>query len=137
MLFTKTTEYALRVLICIAKSDSQLLSANHLHEKLDIPYKYLTRIMTDLSKKNLLLSVKGRDGGFKLIRPSEQIMVSDIIDAVEGMERFNSCILGFQECSSDHPCAMHSVWEQNKINLLHTFKTTSLFDMIQQEFQKK
>jgi len=129
MILTKTTEYAVRVLAYMAKSGDQLLSAKYLHEQLDIPYKYLTRLMTDLAKSGYLMSVKGRDGGFRIIKDLKEISLANIVQTVEGMDSFNACILGFHECSSENPCAMHFVWEENKKQLLKTLKTTTLDDL--------
>jgi Rrf2 family protein len=129
MILTKTTEYAVRVLAYMAKEKDQLLSAKYLHEQLSIPYKYLTRLMTDLAKSGYLMSVKGRDGGFRIIKDLKEISLANIVETVEGMDSFNACILGFHECSSENPCAMHFVWEENKKQLLKTLKTTSLDDL--------
>jgi len=129
MILTKTTEYAVRVLAYMAKEKEQLLSAKYLHEQLHIPYKYLTRLMTDLAKNGYLISVKGRDGGFRIIKDLKEISLANIVQSVEGMDSFNACILGFHECSSENPCAMHFVWEENKKQLLKTLKTTTLNDL--------
>jgi len=129
MILTKTTEYAVRVLAYMAKEKDQLLSAKYLHEQLQIPYKYLTRLMTDLAKNGYLISVKGRDGGFRIIKDLKEITLANIVQSVEGMDSFNACILGFHECSGENPCAMHFVWEENKKQLLKTLKTTTLNDL--------
>ena len=129
MILLKTTEYAVRVLAFMANDDKELSSAKYLHEQLGIPYKYLTSLMTNLSKHGYLMSVKGRDGGFKINKSLKDISLSEIIETFEGMENFNSCILGFHECSCTDPCAMHYVWEDNKKNLLYTFENTTLDDL--------
>ena len=129
MILTKTTEYAVRVLTYMASQKQDLFSAKYLHEQLNIPYKYLTKLMTDLAKNGCLTSIRGRDGGFKITKKLKEISLARIIESVEGMESFNACILGFHECSSDNPCAMHFVWEENKKKLLHTLETTSLNDL--------
>jgi len=137
MILTKTTEYAVRVLTFMASQDDRdLFSAKHLHEQLNIPYKYLTRLMTDLAKYGCLLSIRGRDGGFKITKSIKEISLAKIIEAVEGMDSFNSCILGFHECSSDNPCAMHFVWEKNKAAFIKTLETTSLDDINHMEVSR-
>lgn len=129
MILTKTTEYSVRVLTYMASRGDNLYSAKFLHDKLNIPYKYLTKLMTDLAKNGCLTSVRGRDGGFKITKKLCEISLSSIIEAVEGMESFNSCILGFHECSSENPCAMHFVWEKNKASLITTLENTYLSDI--------
>ncbi len=129
MILTKTTEYAVRVLTYMASQEQNLFSAKYLHEQLNIPYKYLTKLMTDLAKTGCLTSVRGRDGGFKFTKNLKEITLSRIIEAVEGMESFNACILGFHECSNENPCAMHYVWEKNKAEFIKTLENTTLYDI--------
>jgi Rrf2 family protein len=130
MILTKTTEYAVRVLTYMASQNNKtLFSAKYLYEQLNIPYKYLTRLMTDLSKHGCIESIKGRNGGFKLIKQLSDITLANIIESVEGMNTFNSCILGFHECSSENPCAMHFIWEKNKVEFIKALENTSLYDL--------
>jgi len=138
MILTKTTEYAVRVLTLMASKHHEKVSfsAVYLHEQLNIPYKYLTRLMTDLSKQGLLLSIRGRGGGFRIIKDLSEITLADIVEAVEGMSSFNACILGFDECSSENPCALHFVWEKNKENFIKMLKETSLEDIRREEIKR-
>ena len=59
--------------------------------------------MTDLSKAGLIKSVQGRDGGYSFNKKINNIYLSDIIDIVEGMEKYKGCVLGFDKCSDDNP----------------------------------
>ncbi len=129
MILTKTTEYAVRVLTFMASQNEDLFSAKYIHKQLNIPYKYLTRLMTDLAKHGCLSSIRGRQGGFKFTKKLSDISLAKIIEAVEGMDSFNACILGFDECSSDNPCAMHYVWEKNKAEFIKTLENTTLDDI--------
>jgi len=113
----------------MAKNNEQLNSAKYMHEQLNIPYKYLTKLMTDLKRTGFLSSVKGREGGFRICKSTKEITLAQIIDAVEGIDNFNACILGFNECSDINPCAMHFIWEGNKKNLLQTLNKTTLYDL--------
>ena len=136
MILTKTTEYAIRILTFMASHNQKLFSAKYLHEQLDIPYKYLTRLMTKLSKHDCLKSVKGRNGGFYLNKKLGEITLANIIEVVEGMDAFNKCILGFDECSSENPCAIHFIWEKNKKAFLETLRKTTLKDITHMEIKK-
>jgi len=66
MRLSKTSEYALRVLSFMINSDMQVFSAKYLIDSLNVPDKYLRRLMTDLSKSGFIKSLKGRDGGYIL-----------------------------------------------------------------------
>ncbi len=129
MKLSKTSEYAIRILSFMALSDKELFSAKYLLEKINIPQKYMRRIMTDLSKHNFITSVQGRDGGYFFSKDIKTIFLVDIIDAVEGIKAYTGCILGFHECSDEKPCAMHLSWVKTKDELIHTLTTTSLNDI--------
>ncbi len=126
MFLTRTTEYAIRILIFMAAKDRELYTTTYLSEELHIPYKYLTKIMTDLARVGLVESIKGRNGGFKIALPLDEITLYDIVSAVEGTQTLDSCILGFPDCSPDNPCALHYLWEKNKANIIKTMKETNL-----------
>ena len=120
----------------MATQNNGLYTAKYLHEQLNIPYKYLTRLMTNLVKGGCLISIQGRDGGFRINKKPGEITLDRIIEVVEGMDSFNSCILGFDECSDENPCALHFVWEKNKTDFLNTLKTTTLADMAKEKITR-
>lgn len=129
MKLSKTSEYALRILIFMAKEPENLYSAKHLIEKLKVSDKYLRRLMTDLSKSGFIKSSQGRDGGYTFAKDIRTIFLYDIIDSVEGMDKLNDCVLGFDVCSCTNPCAMHDNWLIIRENLNKIFKETKLSDM--------
>jgi Rrf2 family protein len=126
MRLSKTSEYAIRILSFMAKNETELFTAKYLIEKLKISDKYLRRLMTNLSKAGLIKSVQGKNGGYTFARKADEIFISNIIDAVEGYEKYLGCILGFDSCSDENPCAMHKVWAKTRNELLKTFNETSL-----------
>ena len=133
MKLSKTSEYALRILIFMAKNPEELYTAKYLIEKLNVSHKYLRRFMTDLSKSGFIRSTQGRDGGYTFAKDIHDIFLYDIIDSVEGMEHLNDCVLGFNECSCSNPCAMHDDWIIIREKLNKVFRKTKLSDL---EFDK-
>lgn len=129
MNFSKTSKYALRILGHMAKDDQALYSSQQLHKEIDVPEKYLRRLLTDLSKYGFLKSIQGRNGGFTFSRDISTIYLSEIVDAVDGMESINGCILGYDTCAFNHKCPMHEIWEETKKNVIQTLSKTSLKDI--------
>jgi len=129
MILSKTSEYAVRILVYMAANDDNRYSAKFLYEQLNIPYKYLTKLMTDLTKRGCIESIQGRNGGFRIIKDLKDITLASIVEAVEGVNNLSGCILGFDECSGENPCAMHYFWEKNKESIMHIFKSTSLEEL--------
>ena len=130
MELNNTSKYAIRVLGYIANhSDGKLLSARELSEVLNIPYKFLTKIVTDLVKEDFLVSVRGREGGNKLSRPASEITLMQILNAFNEFNNQTECLLGIGSCDHKKRCALHDQWVKPK-TMIHTmFDKTTLKDM--------
>jgi Rrf2 family protein len=126
MRLSKTSEYALRVLSYMINSDMQVFSAKHLVETLDVPDKYLRRLMTDMSKKGFIKSLQGREGGYVFAKNASKIYLSDVVEAVEGMEKYSGCIMGFHRCSDDNPCSLHKTYGPVRDHLVEFLSTTTI-----------
>ena len=126
MNFSKTTSYALSTLSYLADHEGEKFSARRLNEILDIPWPYLRQLLTSLSKSGFIQSIQGRNGGFVLLKPAEEISVAEIVDSVEGLDVLGTCIMGFTKCPFHHTCAMHETWTQTRENILSVLTKTTL-----------
>lgn len=126
MRLNKTSEYAIRVLSYMAVRKQQLYTAKELSQRLEVPQKYFRKLMTDLTKKGFIKSIQGREGGYTFARPTNEIFLSEIIEAVEGMDKYMGCILGLEFCSDKHPCLLHEMWKESREKLLTVFHLTTI-----------
>jgi Rrf2 family protein len=133
MNLSKTTSYSLNILAYMANHSNESMSAEFLHSQLGIPYQYLRHILTKLSVSGFINSSRGRKGGFELTRDTTTIYIADVIEAMEGLDGFNKCILGFQECPFDNKCAIHNLWDESRNNILNIMKQTSLANLIKNQ----
>jgi Rrf2 family transcriptional regulator, iron-sulfur cluster assembly transcription factor len=129
MILKKTTEYALSVLGFMATRNEEMYPAEYLYDELKIPRQYLRRLLTDLTKKGFIVSSRGRNGGFIFARELATINFAQVIDAMEGPEAMNICLLGFTACILDHPCAMHNLWAEARSKMIETLTKTSFADL--------
>lgn len=132
MIISKTAGYAIKVLLFLTQIQKQdLISVNTLHRELDIPYKYLGRLMSKLSLAGFVLSERGKYGGYQLRDRNKVIYLMDIIHVLDGEERLNSCLLNSNQCDGKTLCSMHKYWSGPKSALIKMLKTVSI-----QELQK-
>jgi len=111
IIFSRQCEYALQAVIYLAlRGEGERTSIRDLTKKLDIPYHFLAKILQDLSRKGLLSSVKGPGGGFSLGMPARDITLFHIVEAIDGVDLTQKCVMGFSECSGRHPCSVHNSW---------------------------
>lgn len=136
MRLSNTSEYALRILSFMAKEPELKYSAKYLVETLKISDKYLRRLMTDLSKAGFIKSTQGRDGGYSFAKKLNEIVLADIIDSVEGMGKYMGCVLGFNQCSDENPCVMHSTWTNVRHEFINTFQDKTLADFNYNDIHK-
>ncbi len=129
MNLSKTAKYAIRVVSYMALKKQKLYSASHLTETLNVSDKYLKRILTTLSNHNVINSVQGRYGGFYLNKSIDDIYLYEIIVAVEDIDKYLGCVLGFSNCSDNDPCSLHHNWTSIKMELIKFLKTTSVAEV--------
>jgi len=130
MQLSNSSQYAIRILAYIAdKKDLQLINATDLANTLDIPYKFLTKIMTELVKADLVESIRGRDGGFKLNKSAKEIMVDDILNLFRDSIKDEQCVLGIGFCNGMCKCALHDQWMEPKLLMQRMFRESSLEDI--------
>ena len=130
MQLSNTSQYAIRILAFIAnKKDFELINAIEVAKTLDISYKFLTKIMTELVKADLVESIRGRNGGSKLKRSSSEIMVNDILNLFNDSIKDDQCILGIGFCNKMCKCALHDQWREPKKLMQEMFQESSLKDI--------
>ncbi|HEX7572847.1 MAG TPA: Rrf2 family transcriptional regulator [Bacteroidota bacterium] len=111
LIFSRQCEYALQAVVFLAlQKEGERVSIKDLTKKLDIPYHFLAKIFQDLSRKGLLESLKGPGGGFSLGMAARDITLFHIVEAIDGVDFTQKCVMGFAECSGKHPCAVHEKW---------------------------
>ena len=136
MQLTNTSKYAIRILNYIANnSNNNLLNAKELSEELDIPYKFLTKIITELVKGGFIISIRGRKGGNKLSRNATEITIMEVLNAFNEFKSYNECVLGIGKCDQVKKCALHDQWLEPKHIIEKIFKNTSIKDLDGKNFK--
>lgn len=130
MHFSKTAEYAIRVLSYLHRYNETSHSVNVLHKELGLPYKYLTKLMTELVKKGLVSASRGREGGLSLAKSADAIRLCDILEAIGESLEPDHCILGFEKCDASNPCALHDQWAPSKAMIEEMLTNTTLASLI-------
>ncbi|WNY99980.1 Rrf2 family transcriptional regulator [Sulfurospirillum sp. 'SP'] len=133
MQFSKTVEYGILILSYIAKHSDKKLSSPLLHQALNIPYKYLTKLVTKLSKAGLVHATKGRDGGIVLGKMTSEITIAHILEAMDEPVNKCRCVLGYETCDPSHPCILHHSWEKPRALIDAMIHKTTLEDLLLQQ----
>jgi Rrf2 family protein len=136
MQLLSSSKYAIRILGYIANhEDQKLCSAKELSEALTIPYKFLTKIMMKLVNENFIISIRGREGGYKLSKPASEITLTEILDLFNEFAEYQQCILGIGACDNNKKCVLHDQWVKPKKMISKMFETTTLADIDGENFK--
>jgi len=107
MRLSNRTDYALRALFSMLEcADQELLSTRKLAERNDIPKKFLEQILMEMKTKGWIESVTGKNGGYRLAKPSSAITMGEVIRHFDGNLAPIACVSsnGYKCCSQEATC---------------------------------
>ena len=111
VIFSKKCEYGMQAILYLAvQGKGTLVSSDEISKILKIPREFISKILQSLRESGLIFSIKGKAGGFGLAKDPSRIKLIDVVVAIDGLGIFDSCVLGFPECSPTHPCPVHETW---------------------------
>jgi len=110
LMISKTAEYALRAVTCMAGQAGHPMSADALADKTKVPRRYLTRVLQDLCASGMAQSRSGPGGGYELIVAAKKLTVLDVINTVEQIERIKKCPLGLK--GHKKLCPLHAALDR-------------------------
>lgn len=133
MFLSKSCTYAVRAALLISKKKLDMgreyIPVSELAKELDISFHFLTKILQRLTEAKIMDSFRGPKGGITLTRSPQNIKIIEIIEAIDGMDLFDSCIFGLPCCSDDHPCPLHKQWKKQRKEILNIFKKNTIHDL--------
>lgn len=120
---SKKVEYGILSMQYLADRERTLVSAKEISDNLELSFEFLAKTLQKLMKQGLISSTKGIKGGYLLAKPSEEITLSEIIEALDSKIFLAECM------DDDHSkaCARHSNCSIKKPLLLLQNKVTNIF----------
>ncbi|RAK62550.1 RrF2 family transcriptional regulator [Phenylobacterium kunshanense] len=100
-MLSQKAKYGLRALVELARADGMQLSAGELSLRAGTPRKFLEAILLELSRNQVVVSRRGKFGGYVLARPAGEISFAEIIRIIDGPLALAPCVsprLGFRKC---------------------------------------
>lgn len=114
MKITTKGRYALRVMIDLAQHEGEgYISLKEIAKRQGISMKYLESIVSLLNKAGELSSQRGKDGGYKLIRPASEYTIAQILKLSEGSLTPVACLdYGTDNCEKSADCITLPMWRK-------------------------
>jgi Rrf2 family protein len=136
---SKKSKYALRAMLVLARRYRQgpvLIADIARIER--IPRKFLETILLELKNKGILMSKKGKGGGYFLAREPADISVGDLIRALDGPLAPVPCVSQTayrrcEECRNEDTCGIRLVMQDVREATAQVMDRASLFDVLNRE----
>ena len=126
-MLSKSSQYAIRAVLYLSLNSNveRKYSPKEIAKAIDIPAPFLAKTLQELTKRDLISSIKGRNGGFYLTEENKNHTLISIVDGIDGLSKFQECILGLTVCSNDNPCSLHHATAPLRKKMIEelTFKT--------------
>src|ERR1700709_1287744 len=102
-MLSQKARYALRALVELARAGpEQQLTAGEIAVRADAPRKFLEAILLEVSRRGLVLSRRGKFGGYVLAKPPAEISFAEVIRVIDGPLALAPCVsrLSFRKCDA-------------------------------------
>jgi Rrf2 family protein len=129
---TKKGKYGLKAMVHLALAEfGRPVPVLEIAERQQIPKKFLDGILCELRNAGFVHSKMGKGGGYFLARPASEIMIGDIVRAIDGplapvpcasKTRYRRC----DDCIDENACAVRRVMQKAQQALSNVLDGCSL-----------
>jgi Rrf2 family transcriptional regulator, cysteine metabolism repressor len=136
MPISQKTQYAVRAVFELAKRQGR--GATKISEIADaqaIPQRFLENILNHLKGGGFVESVRGKEGGYLLVRPAKELTVGQVLRFVEGPLSPVECMVDGKKapCSMYGHCAFRSLWKRAEEALEEVYDGTTFDELVVEE----
>ncbi len=122
--------YAVRIMAELAKHIGEFVSAKELSDQQGITVKYTEKIIAALLKADLVLSVRGAQGGYRLLRSPEEYSVYEILSVTDDLPKLAPCLSSGAKCARMGVCPSVGCWEKLDGLITDYLRGIKLLDLI-------
>jgi Rrf2 family transcriptional regulator, cysteine metabolism repressor len=139
MMFSTKAEYGVRVMVELARrAGGEPIPLAEIAAHDGLPLAYLEHLVARLRKAGLVDSRRGSRGGYMLARPSSEITMAEVVEALEGSiapiecisQAADGSIVCSRESSPDHVCPTKLLWTRVRFSIVNTLRETTLADLL-------
>jgi Rrf2 family transcriptional regulator, iron-sulfur cluster assembly transcription factor len=125
-------DYAVRAALCLAKgwNGGGYIKIREVAAAMTLPVGYTPHVLKLLADAGLAEARAGRQGGYRLAVPPEQVSLLAVVEAAEGPFLLERCILRGGPCHWEDTCAVHAAWATAVQACRESLRSTSLADLV-------
>ena len=130
MQISRRADYGVRVILDLAtNSQNGRTSTHEIAARQSIPNPFLAKIISQLSLAGLVITFRGAGGGVSLSRPSSEISLLNVIEALEGPIALNRCLIEPDQCPQNDHCPVHGIWAKAQADLIALLEATTFDEL--------
>lgn len=127
----KLTDYATRLMTCMAEQPEAIHSAMLLAERARLELPTVSKLLKLLAQAGLIESFRGVSGGYRLAYSPNSISVADIIVAIEGPIGMTECSIVRNKCTHEPHCNTNRSWRRISSAIEAALKSFTLAEMVE------
>lgn len=130
-MLSNSSKYAIKAVLFLAihsNEDSKIM-VKDIAEPINVPQAYIAKLLQELAKQKLISSTRGPKGGFYLSKEDKDRNVMEIIEAIDGEAKLNSCLLSLAGCDSKNPCPIHHLAYPPRTTLIQNLKQKTINEL--------
>ncbi len=128
---SKLADYAVVVLAALSREDGRTANAGVLAGETRLPEPTVAKVLKALVREEIVQSLRGASGGYKMTRRPSDITVEEILVAVDGPVSLTACIEGSHDsCDFRCHCLMRGRWDNVNEAVRGALESITLADMI-------
>ena len=134
MQITQESDYAIRIVYCLAKSRVRR-DARSISEEMGVTLRFSLKILGKLVGAGIVSSYKGNKGGYELAKEPSQITFKDVIEAVEGSYYMIRCLNEEKPCNrgASQTCSFRKVFCEITDEVNRRLEAANFETLLQQE----
>ena len=129
-LITRDTDYAIRALCCIAQQKGKIVSVEQLVKDLKMPRPFLRKILQKLNKAGLLVSSRGKGGGFILAYQPQKIFLTEVMEAFKGTIEIMDHLFKKKKCPNVDICKLKKKMDDVEKDVVKKLKVISIASLL-------
>ncbi len=124
------TDFALRVPIQVGLNDGKLTRINDIAQSFGISKAHLMKVVNDLSQKGYLDTVRGRNGGIRLMREPRDVNIGQVVRDTENQLDVIGCLQNKGYCPIERVCVLRGALRDATKAFLAVLDAHTLADLI-------
>lgn len=138
-MITQKMKYALKALLVLAdeaaKPEPEPLTIGQIAQRSDTPKRFLEHILLEIRNAGVIASIRGRNGGYSLLKKPQDISISEMLRLIEGPIAPLPCLSRrayqrCEDCTDEATCRIRKVFAEVFWSYLVIIDSLSLADML-------